>query len=73
MSVHESVLISAPTNAFGTSRWAKTRLTAWRDQPISPAPSDTLATPPRVAPIADQLPWRSAYANSDEITMGDTS
>lgn len=45
---------------------------AWREQPTAPAPSDTLATPPRVAPIAD-LPLRSAYANGDEIAMGDTS
>ena len=50
---------------------------ARREKPTAPAPpdapSDTLATPPRVAPIADPFPWRSAYANSDEIAMGDTS
>jgi hypothetical protein len=56
MSVQESVLIADPTNALGIPRWSGAQLTARHKEPAPLAPCDTLATPPRVAPIADELP-----------------
>jgi hypothetical protein len=61
-----------PANALDIPRWSGVPLMARHKQPTTHPPCDTLATPPRVAPIADELtPVRSAYANGDEIATVD--